>query len=401
MGTEPTEKTHGGIDGEALPDPVVRAAVILKHIALAFAVCASTALVIDYQHVGEPAFCGVESACFQVRLSPYSHVAGIPLPNLALPAFAVLMGGSVFATSALHHRILGAVAGVGAAMAVGLIALQAFAIGAFCKWCMIVDSSAILAGMAAIGLAVWVKGDERRAAQASVHGRPAMAWSIAGVLAIALPFLWARYPEVPPAPAEIAAQLTPGKVTIVSYTDFECPFCRKLHPTMDVVRERYKDQIRFIRKMKPLSGHPGAMPAARAWVCAPDAKKDEVAAALYEMEPGDLKKEKLLDLAEKMGLGTRDAFAQCMASKATEAAIDRDSSEFASIRGRGLPYTFVNARVIIGMNADRLVSSVEAELGGPATNLPVWVMFALLALSAGAACAVTWITLSKPVAARQ
>jgi len=234
-----------------------------------------------------------------------------------------------------------------------------------------------------------------------VHGRTAMAWSLAGALAIALPFLWARYPAVPPAPPEIAAQLAPGKVTIVSYTDFECPFCRKLHPTMDTVREKYGDKIHFLRKMKPLGGHAGAMPAARAWVCAPDARKDEVANALYEMEPTDFKKDKLLDLAEKMGLGARDTFAACMASKATEAAIDRDSAEFAAVRGKGLPYTYVNARVIVGMNADRLVSSVEAELGGPGTSLPVWLMFTLLGFAVAAACAITWTSRTEPVAARQ
>src|SRR6185436_6175530 len=97
-----------------------------------------------------------------------------------------------------------------------------------------------------------------------------------------------RYPAVPPPPAEIAQEAIPGKVTIVSFTDFECPFCRKLHPVLDGLRDRHADRVHFVRKMKPLAGHPGARPAAEAWVCAPLGKRDAVAAALYEMEPGDL-----------------------------------------------------------------------------------------------------------------
>lgn len=415
MGTEPTEKERPAEEAEeaepveapapfrsmALPiaPAGVRAAVIAKHLALALAVCASTALVIDYQHVGEPAFCGVESACFQVRLSPYSHLFGIPLPNLALPAFAVLMGGSIFASNALHHRILAAIAGVGAVAAAALIAIQAVSIGAFCKWCVIVDSSALIAGFASIGLAVWIKGDEKRAALASVQGRSATAWSIAGAAAIGLPFLWARYPDLPPPPPEIAAQLQPGKVTIISYTDFECPFCRQLHPTMDALREKYKDKIRFVRKMKPLAGHAGAMPAAKAWVCAPETKRDDVAAALYEMEPGDLKLEKLVDLADKFGLGSREAFSVCMQSKVTEAAVERDASEFVHIHGRGLPYTFVNGRTIVGRNPDGLTRAVEMELGGPGTELPVSAMFAILALLVVGASAITWRARPEPAAA--
>lgn len=379
----------------------LRAAAIVKHVALALAICASTALVIDYRNAGDPAFCGVQSGCYAVRASAYSHVAGIPLPNLALPAFAILLGLSIYATTAAHHRIVAGAAGAAGLLAVGLIALQAFFVGAFCPWCVIVDSSAIVAGLASLAIWFWIKDDERLAAQASVQGRAAGGWAVAGALAIGLPMLWARYPAIPPAPPEITAQQEAGKVTIISYTDFECPFCRKLHPVLDALRAKHGDKIHFVRKMKPLVSHVGAMPAAKAWVCAPPAKQDAVATALYETEPEHFKIEDLAALAEKLDLGSRDAFTACMKSKATDMLIERDSQEFTEIKGRGLPYTFVNSRPIIGFNPDKLTTSVEMELDGPAPALPLSGMFAALGAMLVVAGVFSWTARNEPAASRK
>ncbi len=389
--------------GPRAPDygSALRAVAIVKHVALALAICASAALVIDYRNAGDPAFCGVQSGCYAVRASAYSHIAGIPLPNLALPAFAILLGLSIYATTAAHHRLVAGAAGVAGLLAVGLIAVQAFFVGAFCPWCVIVDSSAIVAGLASIAIWFWIKDDDRRAARVSVQGRAAGAWAVAGALAIGLPMLWARYPAIPPPPAEITAQQEAGKVTILSYTDFECPFCRKLHPVIDALRAQHGDKIHFVRKMKPLVSHVGAMPAAKAWMCAPDAKKDAVAGALYEMDPEHFKIEELAALAETLDLGPHEAFAACMKAKRTDMLIDRDSQEFMAIKGRGLPYTFVNGRPIIGFNPDKLTTSVEMELDGPPPALPVAGMFAALAAVIAVASAFSWTARSAPAAPRK
>ncbi len=52
-------------------------------------------------------------------------------------------------------------------------------------------------------------------------------------------------------------------VTIVEYSDFECPFCSRGYNTLKQVEEEYKDQVRVIFKHLPLDFHPMAMPAAR------------------------------------------------------------------------------------------------------------------------------------------
>lgn len=370
-------------------EPRIRAALLVRHISLALALTASAALLVDYRNAGDPAFCGVASGCFAVRVSAYSSVFGIPLPNLALPAFALLFAGALLARTFEQQRLVAAAAGLGGLLGVALILIQKLVIGTFCPWCIVVDASAIVCAAASIAIALWIGKSAERASAAAVGSSGAIAWGAAGALAIGLPFLWAQFPAVVPPPPEIAVEQQPDKVTIVSFTDFECPFCRKLHPTLDQLREQYKDRLRFVRKMKPLSGHAGALPAAKAWICAPEAQRDAVAAALYAAEPDELSSaKKLLTLADRFDLGGRAAFAACMQAKSTEEEIERDSNLFAKVGGRGLPLTWVGGRVIMGLNPDKLTQAVEAQIAGR-PSLPVSAMFALLGAAIVAASLVS------------
>src|SRR3954471_10634491 len=52
-------------------------------------------------------------------------------------------------------------------------------------------------------------------------------------------------------------------ITIVEYTDFECPYCRQAHPVIVELFKKYGDRMRLVVKDMPMSFHPRAMPAAR------------------------------------------------------------------------------------------------------------------------------------------
>jgi protein-disulfide isomerase len=52
-------------------------------------------------------------------------------------------------------------------------------------------------------------------------------------------------------------------VTIVESSDFECPFCKKVAPTLRQIESAYGDQVRFVFKHNPLPMHPSALPAAK------------------------------------------------------------------------------------------------------------------------------------------
>lgn len=64
-----------------------------------------------------------------------------------------------------------------------------------------------------------------------------------------------------------------AKVTIVEYSDFECPYCQKVLPTLKQVMETYGDQVRLVYRHFPLSFHPYAEQAAEASQCAADQGK--------------------------------------------------------------------------------------------------------------------------------
>lgn len=381
---QPPAETPAARTGE-----VLRVAAAVKHVALALALLASAVLFIDYRNAGDPAFCGVASGCFAVRMSSYSRLGPIPLPDLALPAFAFLFVASLFARKVEHHRIVAGAAVLGGLAAIALIAVQAVAIGTFCPWCVIVDSSAIVAAIAAATIAVLVGDREDRAASASASPASAGAWAVAAALAAGLPFVWARYPAVPPPPPAIAAEQEAGKVTIVSFTDFECPFCRKLHPTVEALIEKHAGKVRLVRKMKPLSGHPGALPAAKAYLCAPPAARDRVADHLYHAEPRELNDAAMARLPQALDVGDPAAFRECLGAKATTEALERDAKLFEELGGRGLPYTWVGGHVILGANEPRLIEAVEDDLGGPRPALPVAALFVVVGVALAAAAAVS------------
>ncbi|MDE2059234.1 MAG: thioredoxin domain-containing protein [candidate division NC10 bacterium] len=54
-----------------------------------------------------------------------------------------------------------------------------------------------------------------------------------------------------------------AKYTLVEYSDFQCPYCARAYPTVEELRKRHGNDLRFIYKHLPLPFHPQAMPAAQ------------------------------------------------------------------------------------------------------------------------------------------
>jgi uncharacterized membrane protein len=361
------------------------APVLLLRLALLVAVLGSATLVVEQQNVGDPAFCGMASGCMAVRIWAYSHLGRVPLPAIGLIAYAALLALALVARNKAHTLYLAATAGAGGAIGAALLTVQALQIGSFCKWCVMVDTSAIIAA----GAATWLHRDVSASAvyeafleRFAQRRGPLAAWAIGAAIAGALPVVWGEYPVVPPLPANIAAQAVPGKATIVAFTDFQCPFCRKLHPVLHDAAAGSGGRVAIVRKMAPLAGHSGARPAALAYLCTPAERREEMASLLYGAPDHLLERDGTIGLAAQLGLD-REAFVRCLDAPETTAELAADRALFESTGAPGLPFTFIGARVVPGSNADGVRRAVRFALESR-PSLPVaWMLLAFGAVAAG------------------
>jgi protein-disulfide isomerase len=142
------------------------------------------------------------------------------------------------------------------------------------------------------------------------------------------------------------AKTPPGTATVVFFTDFECPFCRRTHAALAPLLAARKDHVRVVLRHVPLPMHPHARGAARAALCAEDlGAKDGYADALFtSFDLGDSVCE---NLAVQRGVD-REAFQRCVHSPLIDERIDKDIAAFDSTNGDGVPLLFVGARRLDG-----------------------------------------------------
>ncbi|MFA6525300.1 MAG: thioredoxin domain-containing protein [Patescibacteria group bacterium] len=130
-----------------------------------------------------------------------------------------------------------------------------------------------------------------------------------------------------------------AKVTLIEFSDFECPYCSKLAPTLDALLEKYEGDIRLVYKHFPLTSiHPQAIPAAEASECANDQGKFwEYHDALYENQ-AKLAEGYYSELAGTLGLNTTQ-FDDCFNSRKYQEKVANQAVEAQAAGGKGTPYT--------------------------------------------------------------
>lgn len=151
-------------------------------------------------------------------------------------------------------------------------------------------------------------------------------------------------------------------VTIVEFSDFQCPFCRAAQNSVNAIKEKYGDKIRLVYLDFPLGMHAHAMDAARAGRCAGEQGKfwefhDTMFANQAKLAPADLKAD-----AKKLGLDTK-AFDACFDTNKYDAPIRKDMSQGESLGVTATPTFFINGRQILGAQPpEKFEQVIDEEL---------------------------------------
>jgi len=129
-------------------------------------------------------------------------------------------------------------------------------------------------------------------------------------------------------------------ITIIEYSDFQCPYCSRFHPTMLQVMEEYTDSVRWVFRHFPLSFHPEAIPSALASECAGEQGKFwEYADGLFDNQT-NLGSEFYATLAQDLGLNMTD-FNDCMENEEYVDKIEAQAQAGAAAGVSGTPGSFV------------------------------------------------------------
>ncbi|HVO11726.1 MAG TPA: thioredoxin domain-containing protein [Vicinamibacteria bacterium] len=136
-------------------------------------------------------------------------------------------------------------------------------------------------------------------------------------------------------------------VTVVEFSDFQCPFCERSRPTVARVREAYGDKVRWAFRHFPLGFHENAQKAGEAAACAGDQGRfwemhDRLWATNSKLALSDLKAD-----AAALGLDTA-AFDRCLDSGRHADLVQRDQEAGAAYGVSGTPAFFVNGRPLVG-----------------------------------------------------
>ncbi len=154
-------------------------------------------------------------------------------------------------------------------------------------------------------------------------------------------------------------------VTIVEFSDFQCPFCQRVQPALERVRSTYGDRVRFVWKDAPLSSHPRAIPAAELARFARATKGEAAFWAmhdlLFEAQPR-LDDPELEALARHAGLDATKAMA-AVNGKASARSIDADLMLMDDVSASGTPHFFVNGKRLVGAQPfEKFKAVIDAEL---------------------------------------
>jgi protein-disulfide isomerase len=150
-------------------------------------------------------------------------------------------------------------------------------------------------------------------------------------------------------------------VTIVEFSDFQCPFCQRVAPTLKRIKETYGDKVRIVWKDFPLTSiHPEAFKAAEAGNCAREQGKfweyhDRLFANQQALQPDALKAH-----AASAGLDAT-AFNACLDTAKFSDRVQEHIGVGSRLGVSSTPALFVNGRAVMGAQPYEVFAQIVDE----------------------------------------
>jgi protein-disulfide isomerase len=168
-------------------------------------------------------------------------------------------------------------------------------------------------------------------------------------------------------PADPALGPASAPVTLVEFSDFQCPFCQRVEPTLKRLKATYGDKLRIVWKDFPLTQiHPQAFKASEAAHCAGDQSKywefhDVLFNNQQALQPADLKRH-----ATELGLDAA-AFGTCLDSSKHSERVRDGVAQGSRLGVNSTPMIYVNGRRLSGAQPYEVFAAIiDEELAKPA-----------------------------------
>jgi protein-disulfide isomerase len=170
-------------------------------------------------------------------------------------------------------------------------------------------------------------------------------------------------------------------ITVVSFSEFQCPYCKRIDPTLMQLKKEYGDKVRLVFKINPLPFHNRALPTAHFALEAMSQKGNDgfwkAHDKLFEIQP-KLEDADLEAAAKDLGLDWGKV-SDAMKTNKWKDKIQADMDQGEALQVRGTPHSFVNGRVVNGAVpyekfkkiVDQELPKAEAKIkaGTPATSV--------------------------------
>ena len=153
-------------------------------------------------------------------------------------------------------------------------------------------------------------------------------------------------------------------ITLVEFSDFQCPFCARFYPTLHRLADTYGDKLRIVYRQYPIASlHANAIKAAEASLCAHDQGKFWEAHDLMFQEQNRLTVRELKVMASRLGLKQQE-FDQCLDTGKYTEKVQTDIAAAGRVGANGTPALFVNGIPIEGgaVPYETVARAIDAEL---------------------------------------